>query len=46
MPGRDEIIFQGVLALVILALVALFAGESFGFWNVIPERTDRLYDRG
>lgn len=46
MPSRDEIIFQGVLALVILALVALFVGEGLGFWDVIPQRTDRLYDLG
>jgi hypothetical protein len=46
MPSRDEIIFQGVLALVILAIVALFVGEGLGFWNVIPQRTDALFDRG
>lgn len=46
MPSRGEFIFQVLLALVVLATAVLFVGESFGFWNVMPERTDALYDRG
>jgi hypothetical protein len=44
--NRGEFIFQAVMAAIALAVLVLFAGESLGFWNVIPARTDPLYDRG